>query len=114
MANEKNLEKIVQSIISEYLDFYQDAFADTELRVLAISDTEKHHYLLYKLGWYEGYYVHQCLFHFEIVKGKIWIQQNTTEHLVGEELVNKGVDKNMIVLGLQRPDVRPYTGFAVA
>jgi XisI protein len=49
-----------------------------------------------------------------IKDGKIWIQRNTTEADLAQELVEMGVPKEDIVLGLQPPYKRPYTGYGVA
>jgi len=42
------------------------------------------------------------------------LQQNTTDSDVGQELVEMGVRKEDIVLGLHPPYKRPYTGYGVA
>ena len=52
--------------------------------------------------------------HFEIIEGKIWVQENMTEELVAEELVKRGVPKTAIVLGVQPPAMRPHTAYASA
>ncbi|MHC5732600.1 MAG: element excision factor XisI family protein, partial [Nostoc sp.] len=45
---------------------------------------------------------------------KIWIQQNMTDVDLAQELLEMGVPKDDIVLGLQPPYKRPYTGYGVA
>ncbi|NEO83786.1 MAG: XisI protein [Spirulina sp. SIO3F2] len=46
--------------------------------------------------------------------GKIWVQQNTTELQIAQELVERGFAKDQIVLGFQYPALREYTDYAVA
>ena len=46
--------------------------------------------------------------------GKIWLQQNTTDIDVGQELIEMGIPKDAIVLGLHPAYKRPYTGYGVA
>ncbi len=41
--------------------------------------------------------------------GKIWIQHNTTEIDIAEELVNLGVPKHDIVIGFHSPFKRQFT-----
>lgn len=53
-------------------------------------------------------------FHFDIVDEKIWIQQNNTEAMIADELVERGVPATDIVLGFVVPDARQFSGFAVA
>lgn len=42
------------------------------------------------------------------------MQRDGTEDGIANELVQAGIPKEDIVLGFHEPDVRPYTGFAVA
>jgi len=43
----------------------------------------------------------------------VWIQANNTDRLIAEELVAAGIPPESIVLGLQPPDVRPYTAYGL-
>jgi XisI protein len=49
--------------------------------------------------------------HFDIKDGKIWLQQNLTDRDPAEELVEMGVPKGDIILGLQMPSKRLYTDY---
>jgi hypothetical protein len=86
--------------------------ADIETQILI--DPVRDHYQLMRVGWnglHRAYYV---ILHFDIKNGKVWIQQNTTDSDVAQELIEKGISQGDIVLGLQPPYKRPLTGFAVA
>jgi hypothetical protein len=50
--------------------------------------------------------------HLDIKAEKIWIQANNTEIDIAEALVNQGVPKEDIVIGLQPAYLRQYTGYA--
>jgi hypothetical protein len=50
----------------------------------------------------------------DIIDGKIWIQQNNLEELIVDELEAKGVEKSEIVLAFLPPEMREFSGFAVA
>jgi XisI protein len=53
---------------------------------------------------------YNCVIHnIDIIDGQVWIQANNTDRLMAEELVAAGIPVKSIVLGLQPPDVRPYT-----
>lgn len=54
------------------------------------------------------------LLHLEIREEKIWIQENNTDILVAEILLEEGVKREDIILGLKPAFVREYTGFGVA
>jgi hypothetical protein len=77
-------------------------------------DLERDRYQLMRVGWQEFKRVYHTVMHFDIKDGKIWIQQNMTDVDVGQELVDMGISKEDIVLGLQPPYKRPYTGYGVA
>jgi hypothetical protein len=79
-----------------------------------IFDTEHDHYLLLDIGWEELKRVYNCFIHLDIKDGKIWIQRNMTEADLAKELVELGVPKEDIVLGLHPLYKRPYTGYGVA
>jgi XisI protein len=66
-----------------------------------------------RVGWQELKRVYYTVMHFDIKDGKVWIQQNMTDIDVGRELVDRGIPKEDIILGLQPPYKRPYTGYAV-
>jgi XisI protein len=56
--------------------------------------------------------------HIDIRNDKIWIMHNTTEHEcmnheLDLELMEMGVPKSDIVLGLHPPELRQFTGYAV-
>ena len=53
--------------------------------------------------------------HFDVkVDGKVWIQLNDTEMLVADEIVDRGIAKEDVVLGYKPDYMRPFTGFAAA
>jgi len=80
-----------------------------------VADIRHHHYQLTRMGWHDRKYHFSVLIHFSIKPdGKIWIQQNNTEVLVGEELEKRGVSKQDIVVGFRPEYMRPATGYAVA
>jgi XisI protein len=76
-------------------------------------DIERDRYQLMRVGWEELKRVYHTVIHFDLKHGKIWIQQNMTDLDVGQELVDMGVSKEDIILGLQPPYKRPYTGYGV-
>ncbi|MBD2494326.1 XisI protein [Nostoc sp. FACHB-280] len=79
-----------------------------------ILDTVHDHYQLMRIGWNGLSRVYHSVIHFDIKNEKIWIQQNMTDVDLAQELLEMGVPKEDIVLGLQPPYKRPYTGYGVA
>ena len=101
----------VQKLLTKY---GSDSLTQDGVEVQLIFDTERDHYQILDIGW-DGYNrIYNCFMHLDIKDGKIWIQRNMTEIQIAEELVEMGVPKEDIVLGLHPPYKRPYTGYGVA
>ncbi|GAB4212635.1 MAG: hypothetical protein OHK0022_48680 [Roseiflexaceae bacterium] len=58
--------------------------------------------------------VHGVIVHIEIIDGKVWLQRDDTDFAIAKELVAAGIPQDQIVLGFHSPEVRPFTGVAVA
>jgi len=84
-----------------------------EFETQVIFDMKNDHYQLLHLGWKEQTRTFGVSIHIDIKNGKVWIQRNSTDIDVAHELVEKGIPKSDIVLGLQSPSMRKYTEFAV-
>jgi hypothetical protein len=84
-----------------------------EIESQLIFDTEHDRYQLLDIGWEDLKRVYNCFIHIDIKDGKIWIQRNMTEADLAQELVEMGVPKEDIVLGLHPAYKRPYTGYGV-
>lgn len=85
-----------------------------EIESQIITDTEHDHYQLTQVGWKNNRRVYGCVLHLDIKDQKIWIQHNGTELDIAQELVNRGIPKQQIVVGFQSPFKRQFTEFAVA
>ena len=104
-----------QKIIIQYLEsVLPERIVDNGVEYQLVCDTERHHYQIQKVGWRGDHYIHQTYLHFNIKNGKIWIQENRTEREVGDELLDLGIPKSDIVIGLQPSALRLLTGYAMA
>jgi hypothetical protein len=65
----------------------------------------------FSVSWHQLNQIYRCIVHFDIKNGKIWLQQNLTDRHLAETLVEMGVPREDIVLGLQPPYKRQYTGY---
>ena len=74
---------------------------------------QRDYYQLVSVGWQNNDRVYGPLMHIDIKGDKIWVQHNRTEMLVAEELVERGVPKESIVLGFQPAFMRQFTEFSV-
>ncbi|MBE9247926.1 XisI protein [Dolichospermum sp. LEGE 00240] len=102
---------IIRNVLKSYLNI---SYANANIRNRAAFDSENDEYLIISEGWTEKQHLHSCLIHIEIINDKIWIQCDNTEYGVANELMQSGIPKEEIVLGFHEPNVRQYTGFAVA
>jgi hypothetical protein len=102
-------EMIILQIMREYAAIpYANLKANNEI----IVDKENHRYQVVTIGW-DGYKrIHTSTLHFDIIDGKVWIQQDQTEHGIANDLVEAGVPKSDIVLNYLLPEVREELEFA--
>ncbi len=101
----------VQKLLTQYA---KDDVSTDEVEVQLIFNTERDHYQWMNVGWQQFNRVYRCVVHFDIKGEKIWLQQNSTDQNSAEELVEMGVPREDIVLGLQPPYKRQYTEYGAA
>jgi hypothetical protein len=111
MDKVEQYREYVQALITRHANSAKDK-ADIEVQLLI--DTVRDHYQWLNVGWTGLKRVYHCLIHLDIKDGKIWIQQNWTEDDLAADLVEMGVPREDIVLGLHPPYKRPYTDYGVA
>ena len=104
-------QKIIQSVLLQYVD---RQYANADIQNKAIFDLKNNSYCVISTGWNGIKRIHNCLIHIDIIDELVWIQQDGTEDGMAYELEAAGISKSAIVLGFQEPEVRPYTGYAVA
>ena len=99
--------QLIKDLLLEYTKY------KSSLETQAIFDEKGDHYQIVTLGWEKRKYVHDCLIHLDLKSDKIWIQWNTAEQDIAEELVKLGVPKKDIVIGFYPPDLRKLTGYSI-
>lgn len=104
----KQYRQAVQQILTQ--EATKDAEND-EIESQLVFDTERDRYLLLDVGWQDLKRVYHCFIHIDIKEEKIWLQRNMTETDLAQALVSLGIPKEDIILGLQPPYKRPYTGY---
>ena len=50
----------------------------------------------------------------QIKNGKIWVEEDSTDLCVVDDLLAAGISKSDIVLGFHHPSKRAFTEFAIA
>jgi len=107
----ENYRNIIEKVLSQYTNI---PYVYGEIQNQAIFDRKNDHYLIMSIGWEGARRIHGCLIQVDIIDGKVWVQRDGTEDGVTYELEEAGIPKHDIVLGFHEPDVRQYTGYAVA
>jgi XisI protein len=111
MEKIERYRQYIQNLLMKYSS-YESSEEDLEEQL--IFDTEHDHYQILDIGWDGCDRIYNCVMHLDIKDGRIWIQRNTTDILIAEELVEMGVPREDIVLGLQPPYKRQFTQYGVA
>ncbi|MFB2835669.1 XisI protein [Floridanema evergladense] len=113
MERIEQYRQFIRKLLTSHADS-DNTNSDIEIESQLVFDTENDHYQVLDVGWNGLKRVYNCFIHIDIKDGKIWIQRNMTEADLAQELVEMGVPKEDIVLGLHPPYKRPYTGYGVA
>jgi XisI protein len=108
----RKYENIIISTLSEYAEMFNQQRDGLEATVIV--DKIGRHYQLLNCGWWKETYQFYVIFHFDIKEGKVWLQENRTDILIAQELMHRGIAQKDIVLGLQEPELRAVSGYAVA
>jgi hypothetical protein len=113
MDNTLKYSHAIEKLLYEYAEFWKPYRGVTQQ---VIADQIHHNFTLLSLGWEEGKhrYIHDISFHIQVIDGKVWIHQNNTEEMIADELIEKGVAREDIVLGFLPERDRAFSGFAVA
>jgi hypothetical protein len=96
MDKKLKYESAMRSFLEEYARIKPINFRNAENQV--IIDRENGHFQLVRLGWQDGRYIHNTVFHFDLVENKVLVQQNRTDLSIVEELEEYGIEENDIIL----------------
>jgi hypothetical protein len=113
MERLEQYRQAIRQLLTAHAALEQDN-SHPEIESQLIFDIEHDHYQLLDIGWEDLKRIYNCFIHIDIKDGQIWIQRNMTEADLAQELVEMGVTKEDIVLGLHPPYKRPLTGYGVA
>jgi XisI protein len=110
MANLATYQEAVQSLLS---DISSQSVSDSGIESQTLFDTVRNHYQVVHVGWHNHHRVYGCVLHIDIKDGKVWVQHNGTERAIADDLMERGVPAQDIVLGFHSPSKRKFTEFAV-
>ncbi|MFM7449801.1 MAG: XisI protein [Leptolyngbyaceae cyanobacterium] len=93
-------------------EFLQD-FAKDDPEAQLIFDPVHDRYLVMHNGWRGESRIYGCAMQLDIIDGQVWIQHNSTEVFIEQELTQRGVSPKDIILGLRSPSVRKILAAAL-
>lgn len=85
---------------------FLETFAQDDPEAQLVFDFARDRYLVLHSGWRGESRIYGCAIHLDLIDGKVWIQNNSTEVDPCPELVKLGVDAKDIVLGFRSPAFR--------
>jgi hypothetical protein len=97
-------KKAAREIVEEiYRMIPQEDGVETQL----VIDDVHRHYILFSVGWYDLQREYNAFLHLDVKsEGTVWIQHDGTDRRVAYWLIEKGVDKQDIVLGFRQAEIR--------
>jgi len=105
-------ETIILRFLEEQVEAWKDNNSPIDFQIIA--DTQRKRYQLISIGWQDKRQLHGCIFHLDIINEKVWIQRNNTDLMIAKDLIDMGIPKNDIVLGVIHPSRRKDTEYATA
>ena len=112
MDKSLSYKNLIKEILSRQLGI-ANRQTTPEIEEILVADDENGVYIWQALGWekkkrhnYQRVLVRVC-------NGKIYIEEDWTEEGIGNQLSEKGVPKEDIVLAFHQPEMRKLTEFAV-
>jgi hypothetical protein len=58
------------------------------------------------VGWRGDYLIYGCTMQLDIIDDKIWLLHNSTEVVIDQEFIQRGISRKDIVLGFRSPSIR--------
>lgn len=101
----------IEKVLKDYADFLGN---DDQVQIECVFDRVQGHYLLVEVGWEGAYRIYSTLIHIDVIDQKLWIQQDSTEEGVADELMAAGIAPEQIVVAFKSPEWRKNTAFAVS
>ncbi|MGB0561495.1 MAG: XisI protein [Spirulinaceae cyanobacterium] len=102
------METLTQNYRRIICEFLAELAHEDEGAVL-VFDKERDRYLLLHNQWRKDESrVYGCAIHLDLIDDKIWVQHNSTEIALDQELCDRGVKPTDFVLGFRSPSARSH------
>jgi hypothetical protein len=105
-------QEAIKGVLREFVSYVSGAPSASDTMV--VSDDHQHVYAVFDLGWEGKRRVCMMPALMRIVDEKVWIEADNTDYVFVDHLLEAGIPQSDIVLAFHHPEMRKYTGFAVA
>lgn len=103
MDKKLKYEAALLAFLEEYAQIKPINFRNANNQVIV--DRENGHYQLVRLGWQDGKYIHNTVFHFDLVDSKVVVQQNRTDLSIVDELEEYGIASADVFMPFSEPEM---------
>ncbi len=91
-----------RQIICQYLEEFAEEDPNSQL----VFDDDRNRYLVLHHEWRNDYRIYGCAIHLDLIEDQVWLQHNSTEIYIDQELIKRGVSPKDIILGFRSPNIR--------
>jgi hypothetical protein len=95
--------------LMEYRSIVQNilkSIAKNDLNAQPVFDVNHDRYLIMHNEWRDDNRIYGCAMQLDIIENQIWIQHNSTEIYIDQELIQQGIPAKDIIFGFRSPGVR--------
>jgi XisI protein len=108
---------IIQTTLNRYYEITSTqtpSSISTEVSERLAFDPDQDQYLWFRFGWDDKKRVQHIIMYLCIKNGKVWVEEDSTNLCVVDDLLAAGIPQTDIVLGFHHPSKRTLTEFAHA
>ena len=95
--------------VSQYRQIIQQFlkdFAEDDPEAQLVFDVPRDRYLVLHSAWRQEWRIYGCAIHLDLIESQVWIQHNSTEIDLCQELAKRGIDTRDLLLGFRSPAAR--------
>ncbi|MBW4504909.1 MAG: XisI protein [Scytonematopsis contorta HA4267-MV1] len=107
----------VQETIKKYYNLTNSQITNTTDNAISdylILDEQRDQYLWLRCGWDDKKRVQHIILYLRIQNDRIWVEEDSTDLAIVDDLLASGIPKTDIILGFHHPSKRALTEFAIA
>ena len=99
MGTQVTYQDAILAFLNEYSEVKPSNWKGVQNQIIV--DRENQNYQLVRVGWHENQHIHYTVFHFDLVNGKVYVQENRTDIPILDELEALGIPRKDVFLAFQ-------------